>query len=386
MRLFALPLLFASLAAAAGPRVLDTVTIFYAPGRYGGWPANHGIWSWGNEIVVGFSAGYMMSNGADRHAIDYNRPEEFLLARSLDGGATWAIEDPTRKGFLIGEESGHNRGINTHRKGLRPPGLLDEKVIPCPGVNFTAPDSAVTIRMQNVDSGPSYWWYSPDRARTWQGPFELPLFGRPGIAARTDYVIDDARHALFAMTAPKKNGKEGQVFTARTADGGRTWKFGGWMGTEPPNGEFSIMPATVRLAPEKLLSLVRYSASSEKNWIDAYTSGDNGVTWKFLNRPVEDTGGHHGSPPSLIRLKDGRLCLTYGYRSAPYGIRARLSSDGGRTWSPEIRLRDDAASWDVGYPRTVQRADGMIVTVYYAHEKGGFERKVSATIWDPGAR
>jgi hypothetical protein len=28
--------------------------IFYEDGQFGGWPANHGIWSWGNEILVGF--------------------------------------------------------------------------------------------------------------------------------------------------------------------------------------------------------------------------------------------------------------------------------------------------------------------------------------------
>ncbi|MCX6620924.1 MAG: sialidase family protein [Acidobacteria bacterium] len=386
MRLLALSLLLATLSPAAGPRVLKTVTVYGHPGRYGGWPANHGIWVCGNEIVAGFSAGYMMSNGPDRHAIDYNRPEEFLLARSLDGGSTWTIEDPSSKGFLVGEVSGHNRGYNTHRKGLRPPGLVDEKVIACPGVDFSAPDSAVTIRMQNVDAGPSYWWYSPDRAHTWQGPFALPLFGRPGIAARTDYLVDGSGRALFFMTAAKPTKKEGRPFSASTEDGGRTWKFGGWMGPEPPDREFAIMPSTVRPASGNLLSTVRYSASDEKNWIDAYTSADNGVTWKLLNRPVADTGGHHGSPPHLIHLRDGRLCLTYGYRSAPYGIRARLSSDDGITWSQELVLRDDAASWDVGYPRTVQRADGKIVTVYYAHEKGGSERKVSATIWDPGSR
>ncbi len=88
----------------------------------------------------------------------------------------------------------------------------------------------------------------------------------------------------------------------------------------------------------------------------------------------------------MIRLADGRLCLTYGYRSPPYGVRARISKDDGASWGPEIMLRNDAASWDVGYPRTVQRADGKVVTVYYAHEKGGFERKVSATIWDPGSK
>ena len=58
------------------------VQVYYQPGRFGGWPANHGIWSWGNEILVGFSAGYYQDHGPERHAIDHDRPEEHLLARS----------------------------------------------------------------------------------------------------------------------------------------------------------------------------------------------------------------------------------------------------------------------------------------------------------------
>ena len=77
----------------------------------------------------------------------------------------------------------------------------------------------------------------------------------------------------------------------------------------------------------------------------------------FLNRPVASTGGSVGNPPSMIKLKDGRLVITYGFRSAPYGIRAKISLDEGQT-CPEIVLRDDAGTWDLGYPRTVQRADG----------------------------
>jgi hypothetical protein len=95
-----------------------------------------------------------------------------------------------------------------------------------------------------------------------------------------------------------------------------------------------------------------------------------------------DTG--EGNPPSLIRLADGRLCLTYGYRAVPFGIRARLSGDGGKTWNQEIVLRDDGGGRDVGYPRSVQRPDGKVVTVYYFHDTLKGERYIAATIWGPG--
>jgi hypothetical protein len=86
----------------------------------------------------------------------------------------------------------------------------------------------------------------------------------------------------------------------------------------------------------------------------------------------------------MIKLKDGRLALTYGFRSPPYEIRARLSSDNGQTWGEEIALRTNAGCEDLGYPRTVQRADGKIVTLYYISDAKYEERYIEATIWDPG--
>jgi hypothetical protein len=79
-----------------------------------------------------------------------------------------------------------------------------------------------------------------------------------------------------------------------------------------------------------------------------------------------------------------RLSLTYGGRAKPFRICAKLSNDGGRTWTGELVLRDDGAGRDIGYPRTVQPPDGKIVTIHYFWDaKTGPERYIAATIWDP---
>src|SRR4051794_3132030 len=97
MKRFLLAALMTACAAggesgAEGPKVVNHVTVYSKSGRYGGWPANHGIWSWGNEIVVGFSAAYYQWIDPDRHPYDRSKPEEPHLARSVDGGETWSIE------------------------------------------------------------------------------------------------------------------------------------------------------------------------------------------------------------------------------------------------------------------------------------------------------
>ena len=92
-------------------------------------------------------------------------------------------------------------------------------------------------------------------------------------------------------------------------------------------------------------------------------------------------------------MKDGRICLIYGYRALEEDIknnrdkseiRAKISNDNGRTWSKDYVLRDDGSGKDLGYPRVVQRADGKIVALYYfMDKKTGPERYIAATIWDP---
>src|SRR5262249_39701081 len=120
-----------------------------------------------------------------------------------------------------------------------------------------------------------------------------------------------------------------------------------------------------------------------RHWIETYRSLDHGRYWRLDTTPAPDVGS--GNPPSMIRLADGRVCLTYGYRAAPYGLRARLSRDGGRPGERGIVLRDAGGGRDLGYPRSVQRADGRIVTVYYFHDQPRGDRYVAATLWDADA-
>jgi hypothetical protein len=346
--------------------------IYRQAGRFGGWPANHGIWRWGDEILVGFSAGYFKDHGPQLHAIDHDWPEEHLLARSRDGGETWTIENPSAAGALI--------PVGKALHGVTPPGLKEKPWRDCPGgINFQDPNFALTVRMTDVDSGPSRFSYSTDRGHHWEGPFRLPLFGQPGIAARTDYIVNAPADCMLFLTAAKADGKEGRPLCVRTTDGGKTWRFRSWIGPEPQG--FAIMPATVRFDGTELLTAIRRHAG-EKHWIETYRSRDDGLSWSLDTVPAPDLG--EGNPASLTLLADGRLGLVYGYRARPFTIRARLSRDRGRSWENEIILRDDGGGRDLGYPRSVQRSDGKIVTVYYFWDRAtGPERYIAATVWDP---
>jgi hypothetical protein len=352
-------------------RVLRHVVVDAQPGRFAGWPANHGIWSWGDEVLVGFSRGYYKDRGPNHH-IDTAKPEEFLLARSRDGGLTWSVERPNPPGALAG-----TRGM---RHGLIPPGVPEERPVDLrEAIEFTDPDFALTVRMEDKDAGLSRFWFSYDRGARWRGPFRLPLFGQQGVMARTDYLVNGPRDCLLFLTASKADGHEGRPFCARTTDGGLTWRLQSFIGPEPAG--YAIMPSTVRVSPTDLVTTVR-RRDPPWSWIDAWTSHDDGRSWSFLSRPEPDAG--EGNPPSLVLLADGRLVLTYGYRAPPFGIRARLSTDQGTTWGAPIILRDDGGGRDLGYVRSVVRADGKLVAVYYYHDRTGPAHYLAATLWDPG--
>jgi hypothetical protein len=353
---------------AEKPRDSQDIVVYHEPGRFAGWPANHGAWIWGNEIVVGFERGFFLFND-QRHSIDWGRPAEHALARSLDGGLTWTLE---------------------HHPDLKPPdGAKVANVLTepggkqsedCPGgIDFTKPGFALTARMEDVDIGPSRFYYTYDRGKTWSGPYRIPGFGQKGIAARTDYLIDGAHAMTMFLTAAKSNGKQGRVICVRTNDGAKSWNLISFVGPEPGATDKAIMPSSVRLSAKTIVTAIRHPT-----WIEMYRSDDNGATWRYWSKPASDTGERNGNPPSLVKLRDGRLAITYGYRSAPYGIRARLSSDEGATWSDEIVLRSGGGAWDLGYTRSLQRPDGKIVTIYYFNNRPDSERYIGATVWEPG--
>jgi hypothetical protein len=362
-----------SVAASEPPRVVQQVKVYSEPGRFAGWPANHGIWSWGDEILVGFSRGFDKDNGPDYH-IDPDRPEDFLLARSKDGGCSWSIEEPKPKGTLAG-----TRGM---RHAAMPPGLAEERPSPLrEPIDFTHPDFAMAVHMEHHQRGASSFYCSDDRGARWRGPFGLPLFGQKGVMGRTDYIVEGRHACLLFLTATKSDGTEGRPFAARTSDGGLTWQFLAFIGPEPHG--YAVMPSTVRISVTELVTTVR-QRDFPRRWIDAFVSRDDGRSWSFLSTPAPDIG--QGNPPSLVRLADGRLCLTYGYRAAPFAIHARLSSDQGKTWTEPIVLRGNGGSQDIGYPRSVVRPDGKVVTVYAFHDRAGPLRDIEATIWAPGSR
>lgn len=348
--------------------------VFYEEGRFGGWPANHGIWSWDNEILVGFVEADHKEKKTG-HTYDPLTAEN-KYARSKDGGQTWTIEDAYEQGQTAW---GHDNNINEERADIPVP--LTEAV-----KDFTNPDFILTFLRHNNHNGPSHFYYSNKRGAKWEGPFIFPDLNMNGVATRTDYIVDGEKELNAFITVAKSNEKEGRVALVRTIDGGINWNRVSWIGPEPDG--FDIMPSSLRLSGKELITVIRTRTENGQDLLTSYISQNNGETWEKLKDPVADTG-RGGSPPALLKMKDGRLALAYIYRSQ-YGSRVniRFSENNGTSWSDEIILRSgDGATRDVGYPRMVQRPDGKLVLIYYwnnANKEGEKPyRYIASTIFDP---
>jgi hypothetical protein len=350
------------------------INVFMQEGRYGGWPANIGIWSWDNEILVGFINAEYRQTGTF-HTYDRSTART-KFARSMDGGYSWSIEDAY--------EAGHTARAFDHEL---PDDIAVEPMILTEKIDFTHPDFVMTLRFEDTfHRGPTHFYYSYNRGKKWEGPFRFPDLYSPGNASRPDYIINGRHELSTFLTLTKVNGYEGRVAHARTSDGGLNWEIVSWLGSEPAG--FDIMPSSVRLSDTDIITVIRTRTGDDFDLLTAYLSQDNGESWVKLRDPVTDTG-RGGSPPALLKMKDGRLALAYAYRSE-FGSRIciRFSSNNGQTWSDEIPLRlGDGANRDIGYPRMVQRPDGKLVVIYYwnnALRSGSNQyRYIAATIFDP---
>lgn len=153
------------------------------------------------------------------------------------------------------------------------------------------------------------------------------------------------------------------------ADG--TMKFVGAIENIVAEGETlaSCEPHSILLKDGRILTQIRVQQRpGGKSRFTTYQcfSSDLGKTWTKPEPILEPKGG---APSHLFRHSSGLLLATYGYRSAPYGIRVMFSEDEGASWDTGNVLYETDVSPDLGYPSTVELSDGSMLTVFYALQK-----------------
>jgi len=244
---------------------------------------------------------------------------------------------------------------------------------------------------------------SKDAGRNWSRAYRLPLDGLPSACTNSSQMVRSDGRSLLMLTMVSADGWSRRPMAYLSTPDHSTWHFlsfvtpkedpyaaadGDWAKLASSyafGGHRWFYPRTVELRSGRILCTLRCQRSPQGDmWSELYCSDDGGGTWAFRSR-IND----FGAPTSLVHMQDGRLVAVYGYRLAPYGVRAAVSEDEGLTWQPEVILRDDGGSWDLGYPQAIESSRGKVMAVYYFNSRNdsiqadGGVRHIARTIFTP---
>jgi hypothetical protein len=344
--------------AKAAPKatIHERKVISYESGLYHGWPT-----------VARRKNGQLLlvySGGREAHVCPFGRVE---LMRSDDEGQTWSYPQVIFDSPIDDRDAGI---VETAQGSLL-------------ATTFTSlAYVSILERARKVEPGSPGAW-PPERLRRWLAAHQ-----------RAD---ESGRKAVL------------DCWMARSMDGGLTWSGRYRCPVNSPHGPFVLRDGRLLYAGKSLWA--------EKERVGVCESTDDGVTWNWIaeipERPGDSRAHYHelhgveaadgtivvqirnhnqaneretlqtesidggkswsvphpigvwGLPSHLLRLRDDRLLMTYGYRRAPFGNQARISEDHGRSWSEPITISDDGITQDLGYPSTVQLSDGSLLTVWY---------------------
>ena len=245
------------------------------------------------------------------------------------------------------------------------------------GFGILADDTFIFVY---TSPGPSRLWVirSTDCGKSWGEPVELDVRPYPEADGGWSHVYAHPDGTAMITMQLRLPGELLQLHEHiyRSSDGGKTWDDRTLLGKY--GCETSLL--ALRDSP-KMLAFIRYMRGAlpgeddeglrkRTGWADlsggqgmVFKNGviaeshDKGRTWH--NFRLFDTYG--SVPGELIQGPDGRVAAVWLQRY-PYmeaHIRVRISPDGGKTWGDTtyMMLRG------IGYPSSVVRDDGTIVTV-----------------------
>ena len=222
---------------------------------------------------------------------------------------------------------------------------------------------------------------STDGGDKWQDPIYPP------------HVKGDINYSALGIPVPAYNrgalyeGVDGRVFWAVAAtdsthrstthliistDKGLTWDYSSPIASD---SVASFNETSVYETPKgDIIAFIRSANYDDQACIARSTDGGKTFQkWKSM--------GFQGHPLQALRLPDNRVLLTYGYRHKPYGIRARILNAECTDYSiaPEIILREDGGTEDLGYTWSTQLTQNRVLVTYYFNKKNG-TRYIAGTI------
>ena len=370
----------ALLPAAAEPRiqVLETKVISQEAQYYHGWPtvarrANGELWvtwSGGREShICPFGQVHAMTSRDNGGIWTWPR---VLLDSAIDDRDSGVVE--TAKGTLLVTTFTSLAYESLLKKqaalaGLSAKGWKSASMPPEQLARWQACNARLSDAERNAELG-QWLIRSTDSGRTWSTRLPTIVNSPHGPIPLRDGRLLYAGKCLW--TDDKKIG------VCESTDDGQTWR---WLAGIPAREGDEIVKGyhelhAVEANDGTLIVHIRNHNKINAGETLQTTSTDGGKTWT-----VPHAIGVWGLPSHLLRLRDNRLLMTYGFRRPPFGNQARVSADDGRTWSEPLPISSDGSNGDLGYPSTVELDDGALLTVWYEQMKGSPKAVLRQVRW-----
>ena len=354
--------------------IISTKVICQQPGRYIGWPTIAATEK--GELLAVFSG------DRDEHVCPWGKTQ---MVRSTDGGTTWT--EPTTINCTPLDD--RDAGIIRTAKGTMLVNWFTSLAFDSPSyakyskgkMDWKRHAEKLTPEIRKQWLG-NWMRRSTDGGKTWEKEYIDTLISSPHGPAqmKNGNLIHVGKNSKVGGSGKIKDADKKLLAAAVSTDDGRSWKISGYIpvpkDVKPGASQFHE-PHVVEASNGTLIAMFRHHGNPGHYYLWQTASKDGGHTWTELHQtPI------WGYPPHLIRLNNGWLLVVYGRRKAPFGERACISRDNGKTWDVEHEITlTDAPNSDLGYPASVQLKDGSIITVYYQQEKAGEKTCLMSTHW-----
>jgi sialidase-1 len=317
------------------------------PHLYNGWPT-----------VARRSSGDLVlvwSGGREAHVCPFGRVE-YMLSR--DEGESWSWP----RVIMDSDLDDRDAGILETGRGTLLVSTFTSTAYEQPLAKADSWPEEKRVRWQAVQKrlspearkrDPGCWMIrSTDGGLNWSPPYRVPLNSPHGPVSLADGRLLYAGKDLYGG---------GKVGVCESRDDGLTWRMLAEIAPRPGDDVQNYHELHMVDAGEnRLIAHIRNHNDANRGETLQSESTDRGKTWTSPH-PI----GVWGLPSHLLRMRDGRLVMSYGYRRSPFGNEARVSADRGKTWPEPIKLSVDGPSGDLGYPSTVELSDGSLLTVWY---------------------
>jgi sialidase-1 len=248
------------------------------------------------------------------------------------------------------------------------------------GWAFVRPEGIPNLKKPYFMGGPAtflggYVVRSTDGGKSWQGPYYPPhisqeinysAMGNPIPAYNRGAMYEGKDGRIFWVVAATDREKPSKTsnYLLISSDKGLTWQYSCPVAVDE---KASFNEASVYETPKgDLVAFLRTADMDDAACIARSTDGGKTFSkWEKM--------GFQGHPIQALRLPDNRVLISYGYRHKPLGIRARILNAECTDFAtaPEIILRTDGGSTDLGYPWAVQLDKKRVLISYYYNVPGG---------------